>query len=65
MRHQTPLWLQRLKRRKTPFQSPNASGRSRQGEPVTGIARPLLPRLYDERRIAFSSIHIIIDKIIR
>src|ERR1700732_1154462 len=34
IRHQTPLTLQRLKRRNTLFQSPNASGRSRQGEPV-------------------------------
>src|SRR5690606_8716740 len=39
MRHQTPLWLQRLKRRKTLFQSPNTSGRSRQGEPVRTIHR--------------------------
>src|SRR5271155_1735514 len=31
IRHQTPLRLQRLKRRNTLFQSPNASGRSRQG----------------------------------
>lgn len=37
MRHQIPLWLQRLKRRKTLFQSPNTSGRSRQGEPVRTI----------------------------
>src|SRR5271155_447758 len=34
MRHQTPLRLHRLNRRKTLFQSPNTSGRSRQGEPV-------------------------------
>ncbi|CUX14259.1 hypothetical protein AGR4C_Cc150055 [Agrobacterium tumefaciens str. Kerr 14] len=38
-RHQTPFWLQRLKRRKTLFQSPNTSGRSRQGEPVRTIHR--------------------------
>src|ERR1700691_5996515 len=37
MRHQTPLMLHRLKRRNTLFQSPNASGRSRQGEPVRTI----------------------------
>jgi hypothetical protein len=37
IRHQTPLMLHRLKRRKTLFQSPNASGRSRQGEPVRTI----------------------------
>src|SRR6266404_999253 len=37
IRHQTPLRLQRLKRRNTLFQSPNASGRSRQGEPVRTI----------------------------
>src|ERR1700690_3581527 len=37
IRHQTPLKLQRLKRRNTLFQSPNASGRSRQGEPVRTI----------------------------
>lgn len=37
MRHHTPLRLHRLKRRKTLFQSPNASGRSRQGDPVRTI----------------------------
>src|SRR5712671_6494055 len=37
IRHQTPLRLHRLKRRNTLFQSPNASGRSRQGEPVRTI----------------------------
>lgn len=37
MRHQMPFWLQRLKRRKTLFHSPNTSGRSRQGEPVRTI----------------------------
>ncbi|KEA04405.1 hypothetical protein CN09_18855 [Rhizobium rhizogenes] len=37
MRHQMPLWLQRLKRRKTLFHSPNTSGRSRLGEPVRTI----------------------------
>src|SRR5258705_5338932 len=37
IRHQTPLMLHRLKRRNTLFQSPNASGRSRQGEPVRTI----------------------------
>src|SRR6266481_236081 len=37
MRHQTPLMLHRLKRRNTLFQSPNTSGRSRQGEPVRTI----------------------------
>src|SRR3990170_3471353 len=37
MRHQTPLWLPRLKRLKTLFHSPNASGRSRQGDPVRTI----------------------------
>src|SRR5271156_980448 len=37
IRHQTPLALHRLKRRNTLFQSPNASGRSRQGEPVRTI----------------------------
>ena len=36
-RRQTPFWLQRLKRRKTLFQSPNTSGRPRQGEPVRTI----------------------------
>src|SRR5581483_10103415 len=39
IRHQTPLMLQRLKRRNTLFQSPSASGRSRQGEPVRTIQR--------------------------
>lgn len=39
MRCQTPLRLQRLKRRNTEFHSPNASGRSRQGEPVRTIHR--------------------------
>lgn len=39
IRAQTPLRLQRLKRRKTLFQSPNTSGRSRQGEPVRTIQR--------------------------
>jgi hypothetical protein len=34
---QTPFWLHRLKRRKTLFQSPNAPGRSRHGEPVLMI----------------------------
>src|SRR5258705_8777585 len=34
---QTRLMLHRLKRRNTLFQSPNASGRSRQGEPVRTI----------------------------
>src|SRR5690606_34950232 len=38
-RHQMPLWLQRLKRRKTLFQSPKSSGRSRQGDPVRTIHR--------------------------
>ena len=33
------LTLHRLKRRKTLFQSPNASGKSRQGEPVLTIHR--------------------------
>src|SRR3954451_6006465 len=37
IRYQTPLMLHRLKRRNTLFQSPNASGRSRQGEPVRTI----------------------------
>src|ERR1700722_19696517 len=37
IRRQTPLMLHRLKRRNTLFQSPNASGRSRQGEPVRTI----------------------------
>src|SRR6516162_9360612 len=37
IRHHTPLALQRLKRRKTLFHSPNASGRSRQGDPVRTI----------------------------
>src|SRR5260370_27508997 len=37
IRHQTPLRLHRLKRRNTLFQSPNASGRSRQGQPVRPI----------------------------
>ena len=37
MRYQTPLMLQRLKRRNTLFQSPNVSGRSRHGEPVRTI----------------------------
>src|SRR5258708_18318972 len=37
IRHHTPLMLHRLKRRNTLFQSPNASGRSRQGEPVRTI----------------------------
>jgi hypothetical protein len=37
IRHQTPLLLHRLKRRNTVFRSPNASGRSRQGEPVRTI----------------------------
>jgi hypothetical protein len=37
MRAQTPLTLQQLKRRNTLFQSPNASGRLRQGEPVRTI----------------------------
>src|SRR5271154_5073311 len=37
IRRQTPLMLQRLKRRNTLFQSPNASGRSRHGEPVRTI----------------------------
>src|SRR5438046_8034617 len=37
IRHQTPLMLHRLKRRNTLFQSPNASGRSRHGEPVRTI----------------------------
>src|SRR5690606_32472972 len=37
MRHRTPLRLQRLKRPKTLFHSPNTSGRSRQGEPVRTI----------------------------
>ena len=40
MRHQTFLALQRLKRRKTLFQSPNTLGRSRQGEPVRTIHSP-------------------------
>src|ERR1700729_3831114 len=37
IRRQTPLRLHRLKRRNTLFQSPNACGRSRQGEPVRTI----------------------------
>src|SRR6202022_960982 len=37
MRHQTPLRLHRLKRRKTRFQPPGGSGRARQGEPVRTI----------------------------
>src|SRR5882724_2930253 len=37
IRHQTPSMLRRLKRRNTLFQSPNTSGRSRQGEPVGTI----------------------------
>src|SRR5476649_1854505 len=37
MRDQTPMMLHRLKRRKTLFQSPNTSGRSRHGEPVRTI----------------------------
>jgi curved DNA-binding protein CbpA len=37
MRRQTPFSLHRLKRRKTLFHSPNASGRSRHGEPVRTI----------------------------
>jgi hypothetical protein len=37
IRRQTPFWLQRLNRRKALFQSPNASGKSRQGEPVRTI----------------------------
>src|SRR5271157_4327724 len=37
IRHQMPLRLQRLKRLKTLFHSPNTSGRSRQGEPVRTI----------------------------
>lgn len=37
MRRQTPLSLQRLKRRNTLFQSPNTSGGSRHGEPVRTI----------------------------
>src|SRR5271155_3798589 len=36
---QAPLALHRLKRRNTLFQSPNTSGRSRQGEPVRTIHR--------------------------
>ncbi|MGY3387447.1 transposase InsO family protein [Bradyrhizobium sp. USDA 3311] len=54
MRSQTPLALHRLKRRNTLFHSPNASGRSRQGEPVRTIhntpstnmrlSRPVEPR---------------------
>ena len=39
IRRQTPLMLHRLKRRNTLFQLPNASGRSRQGEPVRTIHR--------------------------
>src|SRR5215211_5262381 len=62
IRHQTPLMLHRLKRRNTLFQSPNASGRSRQGEPVRTIhstpstnillSRPVDPfwSTYDQRR---------------
>jgi hypothetical protein len=67
MRHQTPLALHRLKRRNTLFQSPNASGRSRQGEPVRTIqsttfhehpivatGRTFLVRpAYDQRRHPF------------
>jgi hypothetical protein len=37
MRRQMPFSLHRLKRRKTLFHSPNASGRSRHGEPVRTI----------------------------
>src|SRR5882672_11593195 len=37
IRRQTPFSLHRLKRRKTLFHSPNASGRSRHGEPVRTI----------------------------
>ncbi|CAO4184638.1 hypothetical protein CLBKND_04466 [Methylorubrum aminovorans] len=54
MRQHTPFWLQRLKRRNTVFHWPNASGRSRQGEPVRTIhsapstnmrlSRPVEPR---------------------
>src|SRR3954451_16725491 len=58
IRHQTPLTLHRLKRRNTLFQSPNASGRSRQGEPVrtihntpsTNILRALLVRPPNDQR---------------
>src|SRR5512134_99124 len=39
MRCHTPLWLQRSKRRHTLFQLPNATGRSRHGEPVRAIHR--------------------------
>ena len=55
MRCHTPLALHRLKRRKTLFQLPNPSGRSRQGAPVRTIqrtastnsrlSRPELPRV--------------------
>jgi hypothetical protein len=34
MRDQTPLLLQREKRRKTEFHSPNSAGRSRHGAPA-------------------------------
>src|SRR5260370_35217544 len=54
MRRPTPLPLHRLKRRKTLFHSPNASGRPRHGEPVRTIhntpstnirvSRPVEPR---------------------
>lgn len=37
MRHQMPLRLQQLKRRKALCQLPNTSGKSRQGEPVRTI----------------------------
>src|SRR5260221_14291078 len=63
IRHQTPLTLQRPKRRNTLFQSPNASGRSRQGarthdpkhafheHPVVAPSRAFLVRpAYDQRR---------------
>ena len=43
IRHQTPLRLQRLKRRNTLFQSPNASGRSRQESPYAR-SKARLPR---------------------
>src|SRR6266404_8131348 len=65
IRYQTPLILQRLKRRNTLFQSPNVSGRSRHGAPVRTIqstpstnillSRPVEPfwsgrPIYDQRR---------------
>src|SRR5271155_2555034 len=49
IRHQTPLMLHRGKRRNTLFQSPNASGRSRQGETAGApIVANVLDRSFKE-----------------